>query len=252
MFTMPSSRLISILSILALLLCGCSRLEPSIACAGKLNVPDSIRVLVIGESWATHGKELPELPNAISARTAKSARVCTIGYSGANSRKLLYSFRRDFSPDKVRSLLGGNADEVVFLTGVNDIVQHVGASAYARNTSILVAESLKFSRHVQVMQIPSVDRNPRRPLLSSIKARVFRRINDRDEIDSLNSYRGALADLYPGVNLIKYDAFSLGFANDSSKYMPDGIHLTQYWFHQYGTYIGKNMVLSSERSSVAR
>jgi hypothetical protein len=126
---------------LAILATGCDRVRSpaSVACAtvkGAGRGPTR-RILIVGESWATGGRLLPELPTAAARRTSGDVRACQIGYSGRNTSLQLTGFEQDFSDDQVLRLTGGAPDAIVIVTGVNDVVQHVGAARYRRDVLAL-------------------------------------------------------------------------------------------------------------------
>jgi len=221
------------------LLPACGRIPPSQACAGPLD--GSYRILVVGESWAAGGKELPELPQAVSARLHMPVRACEIGYPGATTGEIRRFLARDYSSSDIRKMLGGNANQTILLVGVNDVVNHVGSERYVLQVRELVSDTLKFSLKTSVVELPIVNVRPETSFMSKSKRALYEWLNDRGDNNAIATYRRTLASDAPGVKLIAFDKFSPGYDRDKADFQPDGIHFTAAAFHKYGAYIGQEL-----------
>lgn len=227
-------------------LAGCTRSAPvtaSIACAdGGFSGPVTQTVLVWGESWAARGRLLPHLPRTLAARVPGRVRVCQVGYSGLNTHLQLERLRRDWSADKLERVLGSAPTAVLVLTGVNDVVQHVGAASYADDVRAL-AGALGTLAPVHVVELPMVNTSPPAGIAQRTKRFVQRWMNDGGRDDVVPAYRAALAAGPRAFSVVDYDAFSRGPAVDRGLYERDGIHLTLAGFGAYGAYLGRMMPL---------
>jgi hypothetical protein len=229
------------------LLFGLKRTDaPSVYCATADSRAGDYKILVVGESWASNGKIFPELPETLSARLqGRGVQACSIGFSGRNSRFLYSELRENFPKYKLYRLFEGQKpDKVIFMTGVNDVIQHVGASSYVEYTKKLV-EFFGDIDDIEVISIPRV--NERKfispNLYSSIKRFVLRCVYDGCDYRVNDAYRAALWRDHPELHLIEYDNFIDEFDGHEGCYASDGVHLTDEYLHKYGTFIGNAIAL---------
>ena len=174
--------------------------EPTLYCANVNGGGDDYRILVIGESWASDGKILPELPRAVSKRLdGRGVRACSLGFAGRNSRLLYAELREKFPKYKLyRMFEDKKPDKVVLMNGVNDAIQHVGASAYVEYTKKLV-EYFADVDDVEIISIPRVnERNFRPPnFYSALKRSILSCFYDDCERQVNDLYRVALWSDHP-------------------------------------------------------
>lgn len=220
--------------------------EPVVVCSAVNAGSNAYRVLVVGESWASDGKVFPELPRSVSARLGgRGVEACSIGFNGRNSRLLYSELREKFPKDKLRALYDGEApNKVVLMTGVNDVIQHVGASAYVEYTKKLV-EYFADADDVEVISIPRVNERWFKPpnLFSRMKRNVLRCFYDGCDFQVNDVYRVALWRDHPDLHILEFDNFIDSFYGHEEYYLFDGVHLTDEWLHKYGKYIGERMTL---------
>lgn len=217
-----------------------SSVPSSIAGAAIGEGPYSIRILILGESWAAGKRLFPELPEAIAQRTCSSVAICAIAYAGQNTGKIARRF------DRVQAVeaLGDEPTNVIILTGVNDQVQRRGTRFYVDQLRCLT--SLFPSAMVQVVSPPKVNLTPPIPLLFRAKNQAFGLWNREQSAD----YRTALYRAFPGCNVIDFDHFSSGFYAEPERYAADGIHLQLAEYHKYGSFLGERIHIG-ELPSVA-
>lgn len=225
---------------------------PTIACSTVNGGADDYRVLAIGESWASDGKLLPELPQAVSARLGgRGVQACTIGFAGRNSRLLYSELREKFPRSRLYSLFDGKApNKVVILNGVNDEIQHVGAAAYVEYTKKIV-EYFPDADDVEVVSIPRVNERWFKPpnLFSRMKRNILRCFYDGCDFQVNDVYRVALWRDHPDLHILEFDNFIDRFEGHEEYYAFDGIHLTNEYYHKYGRFIGSAMLLSGNESA---
>jgi hypothetical protein len=227
--------------------------EPTLYCATANGGADDYRVLVIGESWASDGKILPELPRAVSTRLeGRGVIACSLGFAGRNSRLLYNELREKFPKYKLyRMFEDKKPDKVVLMNGVNDAIQHVGASTYVEYTKKLV-EYFADVDDVEIISIPRVnERNFRPPnFYSALKRSILSCFYDDCERQVNDKYRIALWRDHPDLNTLEYDAFIDRYEGHERCYTRDGVHLTDEYFHKYGEFIGGAVSLGKAAPAV--
>ena len=207
----------------------------SIPSKSKVN----LNILIIGESWAAKGRLLPHASQTIYSKMNIPITVCTVGFSGRNTKKLFNEIEYTYNNDYFNKLFEGNIDKVVLLTGVNDVVGHVGKINYTSNLQKVI-NKLPESK-VYVMEVPYVDvfTNKNVSLPSLIKRRVQWSLNDKFDNNPIQSYRDHVKNNIKNINIIPFDPFLNNLKLNKDSYEPDGIHLTTKEFNRYGVYIGE-------------
>lgn len=196
-------------------------------------------MLIIGESWAAKGRLLPYASDTLYNNLKKPVTVCTVGFSGRNAKKLFNEMDENYKSEYFKKLLQGNPDKVVLLTGVNDVVQHVGKNNYSNNLQKIINN---FSpAQVYVMELPSVDvfANKGASLPSKAKRLTQWIIFDRMDENPIMSYRTYVKETITGAKIIPFSPFLSDFDSNKKAYAEDGIHLTTVQFNKYGSYIAQ-------------
>ena len=220
-------------------------LEPSVTCIGNRNA--TYGILLVGESWAVGNRFLDDMRNAVLARLpGRRIEICTVGFAGRNSRRLYDEIPAYLATVKMATLFNGRTpDNIILLNGVNDAVLHIGAAHYADYTNDIVGYLRSYTQHVQVVEIPRIKEIKREPgnVFSTLKLMLFRCLYDACTYDVIDKYRSALHTTYPAISVIPYDDFIKTYVGNEDKYMADGTHLTDQYYHKYGTYLGRVMHL---------
>lgn len=220
----------------------------TVDCAKVGGDEEPYRVLVIGESWAAYGKLFPELPENLSKRMdGKPVIACSIAFSGRNTRLLYTELRDTFPKSRIYRELYGNhiPDKLIILNGVNDEIQHVGASAYVEYTKKLVDYFNNDIEDVEPISLPRVnERKFKSPnVFSRIKRAIFRCLHDDCEYQANEKYRVALWRDYPDMQMIEYDHFMPSYEGNEHRFKPDGVHLRDEDLHAYGAFIGREAAI---------
>lgn len=222
--------------------------EPVVACSLVNDGPNNYTVLVVGESWASDGKVFPELPKVVSKRLGgRGVQACSIGFNGRNSRLLYSELREKFPKYRLYSLYDSNPpNKVILMTGVNDVIQHVGAANYVEFTKKLT-EYFADADDVEVISIPRVNERWFKPpnLFSRMKRNVLRCFYDSCDFQVNELYRVALWRDHPDLHVLEFDNFVDRFEGHEEYYKLDGVHLTDEYLHKYGRFIGEAMTLPS-------
>jgi hypothetical protein len=225
---------------------------PSLACTEVNSGRNDYYVLVIGESWAADGKLFPDLARAVSARLGgRGVVACSVAFNGRNSRLLYTELREMYSQNRLYGLFGGQTPhKVIIMNGVNDEIQHVGATAYVEFTKKLV-DYFWDVEDVEVISIPRVNERWFKPpnIFSRMKRNILRCVNDGCDFQVNDLYRVALWRDYPDMNVMEFDNFIDKFDGHEEYYKFDGVHLTDEWLHKYGRFIGSAMSLSAKVAS---
>lgn len=223
--------------------------EPMVACSRVNDGANDYRILVVGESWASDGKIFPDLPKAVSKRLGgRGVQACSLGFNGRNSRLLYSELREKFPKYRLYSLYGGTApDKVILMTGVNDEIQHIGASAYVEFTEKLV-DYFSDAGDVEIISIPRVNERWFKPpnLFSLMKRTIFRCLYDGCDYQVNDVYRVALWRDHPQLHILEFDNFIDKFEGHEDNYTLDGVHLTDETYHKYGRFIGSAMTLAHD------
>ena len=223
-------------------------LPPKIDCAATGTGDRPYNILVVGELWARGGRFFPELPETVSGRLGgRLVRACSIGFSGRNSIRLERELKAGFDHDAIRALFGGAApDNVIILSGVNDVTQHIGARAYAARTRNIASYLAIDGSIVQVVEVPRVDE--RHAAISNVLGRAKRFVQkwlyDRGSNVVAERYRQELRSADPLLATIAFDKFIPTFEGNEHLYADDGLHLRIEVFHRYGTFLGNELLLS--------
>lgn len=231
-----SMRLALIISLIMISSCSKSA-DSSVMCAEAGSGVVNERVLIFGESWATKGKELPDFPEELSKIHGNAVRACSIGYTGNNTRKQINALNRDWTQEGISNILNGKPTLVIFLTGVNDLIQHRGAKAYATDVEELARSRQFHNAPVAIVEIPNINMYPPLSIASKIKNALQLWWIDGGIAHPITAYRAELRRRGLPLKIIPFEPFSMGYDLDRARYMKDGIHLTPKGFKQYGIYI---------------
>jgi len=182
-------------------------------CSGPEDAPQ--RVLLLGDSWVAGGR--------LDAPLAETARVCSVSYSGLNSQDVLGSFAADHNARDIAFASLGHITDAVVVVGVNDTIQHRGASFYADGVARLAELLQALADRVFVLELPAAKLAPGVLAAPTAAASwLFSCLNDWCASDVTAPYRAAASTL--PITLIDYD--QMAPALDLVDLEPDGIHLT--------------------------
>ncbi|MFY9626828.1 MAG: SGNH/GDSL hydrolase family protein [Methylocystis sp.] len=214
---------------------------PTLDCVTVSGGDRDYKILVVGESWACYGRLFPELPQTVSERLqGRGVRACSLCFPGRNTKHLYSELREKLSKEKLYEFCGGGTpDKLIIMTGVNDVIQHVGENSYVEYTRKLI----DFFPDIEAKEIISIPRvNELRfsspNLFSHIKRSILRCLNDSCDSVVNDKYRTALWRDHPELYTIEYDDFIERYQGHEHCYAKDGVHLTDECSHKYGMFIG--------------
>ena len=212
---------------------------------------DSLRVIMIGDSWVAIHHELKcedMLSEMISSRIGNPVIVTANGRGGAKSKdiyRLMFketaSLVDQDSDYCTQPLIQNGADYCIVSIGANDASANLGVDYLCANCDLVI----RFLLSVGI--IPVLVEMPQRNEAIAYKDKPFkhrfvdriRAILTRSDMYSYNKYRPALFShlkrngLLDSIVYIKKDWWNKdGFVDRRNLYMQDGMHLNKrgYWF----------------------
>ena len=121
------------------------------------NNDDTIRVLVLGDSWAAmHSSVDTYLCSKIQANVSKTVVVASRGKGGEKSRGI-YQLLFDNDSLETRKVIESGVDYCVVFAGINDAAANLGTKQFCYHYSLILDFLLKNSIKPVVIEIPDVD-----------------------------------------------------------------------------------------------
>lgn len=198
--------------------------------------PYGYSLVIVGESWAADGRMLPAFEKYLIKQKVNDYKVCSVGYSGKTATEIARGVSADFK-GSFDTLFDETPDQMVLLTGINDVYQHIGTVSYISGLAKLLSVPAK--EHF-VVEIPAVDfgRNYQRSLPSRAKAFVFRWIFDGGRVEVMDHYRAAVQQAnFPIVTTSDFSATYKDFP-----LTVDGLHPTPDGFDMYADHIAEQII----------
>lgn len=184
-----------------------------------------MRILVYGDSYANFRRFDHGIQEACE-RKGIPCDVESIAYSGHHTSRLLA--RWDGS--------GIQADHVVLVTGINDVVGRRGVRAFRQALTSLIDEIRNVSPSVTLVEIPAFDEDaPVRKFASKCKRSLTALIFDRKG-DRIRRYREVQHEM--DAHLATTSDFLPRFVASKFK---DRIHLTDEQFVLLGEHVGQQV-----------
>ncbi len=184
-------------------------LKNVLACSGPVDT--SLRVLVVGDSWASEQR--------LDGPLSQNARVCSVSYSGRTAREIIQSFQSDAALQAEVAALA--PQHAVLVVGVNDVMQHRGATAYAGAVRDLAEALTRLGASVRLLELPWTSNGAPRPFPSMAKAAFYSCMFDGCRSEVTTEYRAAIG---AELAVVDYDTFAPAY--DPADFKPDGVHLT--------------------------
>jgi hypothetical protein len=208
----------------------------------------TIKIGIIGESWAAGQKTDLSLRNALAA-VGMEVEVVSSGQPGATTRLIYRNLLADESqPNSSRGvLMDEDVDYLVVLAGVNDAASHIGRNFYAHHMLCIIAAARMRGIHPIVLEVPEfgIEEIPSGGLLSSAKRLIYRTFFDGTRHDVIADYRAALragvaSDFKDEVTLIPFGGFIEDYSEMRHLYR-DAVHLTAEGWHLLGEFLAENL-----------
>lgn len=217
----------------------------------KSHNDDTLRVIMIGDSWAGMHRELQcegILAKMISALIHKPVTVQTNGRGGAKSKDIYYlMFKKTASFVDIDStyctqpLIQNGADYCIISIGGNDASANLGINYLCANCDLVIKHLIFVGITPVLIEIPQ--RNDKsqysgKPWNHYLVDRI-RAFMTGSDMYLYDKYRPALYNhlvengLMDSIIYIKKDDWNIdGFKDKRNLYMQDGMHLNKkgYWF----------------------
>lgn len=212
---------------------------------------DTLRVIMIGDSWAAMHREYKcekEFADMISCKIGKPVVVKTCGRGGAKSKDIYYLMFKETAfyvdPDSnycTQSLIQDGADYCVVSIGGNDASANLGIDYLCTNCDYVIRMLLSVKEKPVLIEMPQrndVNAYKNKPFRHKIVDRI-RAFITRSDMYSYDKYRSALYNhliengLMDSIIYIKKDWWNKdGYLDNRNIYMHDGMHLNKkgYWF----------------------
>ena len=158
---------------------------------------DTLRILLIGDSWAFYHSEHPcRLSMQIERQLCRPVTISSIGFCGARSKTI---YERMFSDGEVSHKPGllQSPDYCLVMAGVNDCYTKTGSTAYRENMELIIKFLLGHQIRPIVFDIPDFDIYGayRRQTFSKKCLRKLSMAVTGDCVNCIPAYREALANL---------------------------------------------------------
>lgn len=211
--------------------------DPVVHCAQSEGSGQLNKTLIVGESWAAGKRLSPEMRQSISKRIdRRPVKICAVAFSGFNTAQQVSGIQK-LGLHKITEILGGKPDQILIVTGINDIAQRMGSTSYKENVAKLSDALSPLSENQSILELPAINPQPEIATHRALKRFVFSIFDGDDEDRLILKYRSALDA--PGLHVINYDEFANPWPSDV--YTNDGIHLTDQEFHRLGGYLGQKL-----------
>lgn len=118
---------------------------------------DTVRVLVIGDSWAAmHSSRDSILSTQIQTIVTNPVMVTSKGRGGENSRGI---YRLLFNNDSsgIKSLIKSGADYCVIFAGINDAAANLGVKQFLHHYKLILNFLIENDIRPIVIEVPDVD-----------------------------------------------------------------------------------------------
>ena len=210
----------------------------------KQNDQDTIRIIMIGDSWAEYRIRMncdSFLASKIIEKTNRFTLIRTNGRGGAKSKdvyQLMYEETASLSDIRPKycteKLIRSGANYCVVFAGINDISAKLGTNYYCENMKLIIQQLLSGGIRPVLLETPSLDlstahwySSPRLwivPLLTTILV--------RSDTCTIESYNSAIYKELKESNLLSSVIYipcgnwnELGHKDSRGLYDKDGMHL---------------------------
>lgn len=210
----------------------------------KQNVLDTIRVLLIGDSWAEYRYRMncdAFFASIIREKTGRFAIVKSNGRGGAKSKdvyQLMYKETAGLSDVRPRycteTLIRSGANYCVVFAGVNDISAKLGTTFYCKNMNLIIQQLLAGGICPILLEIPPLDLSSAHwySLPRSWLVPLFTSIFVRSDTCTIESYNTAMYKMLKDSNLFNSIIYmpcsqwnTHGYKDPRALYDNDGLHL---------------------------
>ncbi|NTU53984.1 MAG: SGNH/GDSL hydrolase family protein [Chlorobiaceae bacterium] len=218
-------------------------------------VTDQINIGIIGDSWVSGKKIDQPLEQAMSA-SGFETKIISSGQPGATSRDIYRNLFLDKSARYSSNalLMDEDIDYLVIVAGVNDSVQHYGASFYAHHTLLVAQTALARGIIPVIVEVPEygIEKFSPSGLISWYMNTLYLWIFDHGNKKVMKSYRSELRKSIPQNitdKVIMVDFSMITEDYETSKYLyDDPAHLNREGNVRLGKLIGNSIIEWQKKS----
>jgi len=205
--------------------------EQKVYSISKKQNNDTIRIALIGDSWAFfHQPYDRNLSYDLTRRLQRAAKAESHGTCGLTSKEL---YNRIFEDNEMKEFLSKGFDYCIISAGVNDTYRKLSKDYYKESMDYIIKFMLSNSIKPVILEIPdyNIDEAYKRQTCTRKTIRRISMIINSTPMDCKQEFRSALdkliSDKYQGkVYVLKYKEWNLNYFKDLTElYRPDGMHL---------------------------
>lgn len=213
------------------------------AYACKRQQDDTLRLAIIGDSWAhLHQPYDTLLQQTISSKTGTPVKVSSYGLCGQTSKEVYLSM---FNDRGLRRLLSEGADYCFISVGINDTYKKIGADYFAHHTCLILRFMLQNGITPILLEIPDYDiayayehQTVRKKLLRQLSMGIT-----HSTLDCREDYRQALRTAMEEERLASSIVIIANQHWDASLYATDRMHLNKRGYQVLDSLIVKHLLL---------
>lgn len=211
--------------------------EPTNYHSNRIQADDTLRVIMIGDSWATyHHDNDTLLATMLQKKMHKPVQVISSGMVGAKTKTIYELMNDTLSSRGTLRLIATCPDYCIISAGINDAIAKMGTHNYCYHYGLIIKELISAGITPVIIDMPDVgyySAYKREPLFMRIRHRLSSRFNKTD-MWHFGDYRNALQayisenQLANQIIYITADSWNQqGFKDKRQLYLPDDIHLNK-------------------------
>lgn len=226
--------------------------EKTICYEQKIKLDDTLRIIMIGDSWAAYHYGYDSLlSNEIKKRHTKPVEVVSSGMVGAKTKTIYELMFDSISDCGTKELIEQKPNYCIISAGINDAVAKMGGKYYSHHYVLLLKQLIANGIKPIIIEIPDVGYETvykRESLLAKIRHRVSSIINQVN-MWSFNEYRQALMaqinehEFIDRIIFIPASSWNPNGVHEIPDiYQEDKIHLNSRGYHLLDSCIAKHIL----------
>lgn len=205
--------------------------------SSRIQADDTLRVIMIGDSWATyHHDNDTLLATMLQKKMHKPVHVTSSGMVGAKTKAIYELMFDSLSSRGTQRLIATHPDYCIISAGINDAIAKMGTQNYCYHYGLIIKKLISAGVIPVIIDMPDVgyySAYKREPLLMRIRHRLTNRIN-KTNMWCFEDYRNALKayisenQLANQIIYITADSWNRqGFKDKRQLYLSDDLHLNK-------------------------
>lgn len=198
---------------------------------------DTLRVIIIGDSWAAYHSEYDsQLKSILENKTNKNVVVDSKGNVGAKTKAIYANMYKPFSSGGTKDLIDLSPEYAIISAGINDAVAKMGTKNYCHHYNLIIKNLLSAGIKPIIIDMPQVNYKAVYQKESIIQ-KIWHRFSSwltNAPLWSFDTYRNELRKMThqeTSRNQIIYISSSewnpKGYEDPRQLYLEDHIHLNE-------------------------